>query len=40
MEFDAQLALRLYDEIGLDMPIPRDQYKPMAKLLQWAQHGP
>jgi type III secretion protein U len=36
MEFDPQLAGRLYDEVPLDQPIPRSLYAPVAKLLRWA----
>ncbi len=36
MEFDAQLAGRLYDEVPLDRPIPRSLYAPVATLLRWA----
>jgi len=37
LAFDAALAERLYDEVPLDRPIPRALYKPVAKLLRWAQ---
>ena len=37
MEFDPQLAERLYDEVPQDRPIPRALYAPVAKLLRWAQ---
>lgn len=39
MEFDASLAERLYEEVGLDAHIPRGMYEPVAKLLRWAQGG-
>ena len=37
IEFDAQLAQRLYEDVGLDMPIARALYEPVAKTLRWAQ---
>ncbi len=36
MEFDAQLAGRLYDAVPQDQPIPRSLYAPVARLLRWA----
>jgi type III secretion protein U len=35
MSEDAVLAARLL-EVGLDMPIPRPLYAPVARLLRWA----
>jgi type III secretion protein U len=37
IEFDAQLAQRLYEDVGQDMPIPRALYERVARLLRWAQ---
>ena len=36
-EFDPQLAQRLYEDVGLDMAIPRGLYERVARLLRWAQ---
>jgi type III secretion protein U len=36
-EFDPQLAQRLYEDVGLDMPISRPLYERVAQLLRWAQ---
>lgn len=38
-EEDAQLAQRLFEDVGLDMPVPRPLYAQVAKLLRWAQGG-
>ncbi|OUL98717.1 EscU/YscU/HrcU family type III secretion system export apparatus switch protein [Variovorax sp. JS1663] len=37
MEFEPQLAERLYAEVPVDQPIPRSLFAPVAKLLRWAQ---
>jgi type III secretion protein U len=37
MEFEPRLAEQLYDEVGVDQPIPRPLYEPVARLLRWAQ---
>ena len=37
MEFDADLAERLYEEVPEDMHIPRSLYAPVATLLRWAE---
>jgi type III secretion protein U len=37
MEFEPQLAERIYAEVPVDQPIPRALYAPVAKLLRWAQ---
>ena len=37
MEFEPQLAERLYAEVPVDQAIPRSLFAPVAKLLRWAQ---
>ncbi len=39
MQADAELAARLNEEVGLDMPVPRALYGPVARLLRWAEGG-
>ncbi|MBT2324103.1 EscU/YscU/HrcU family type III secretion system export apparatus switch protein [Variovorax paradoxus] len=37
MEFEPQLAERIYAEVPVDQAIPRSLFAPVAKLLRWAQ---
>jgi len=37
LEFDAELAERLYADVPVDQHIPRSLYAPVARLLRWAE---
>ena len=39
MEFEPRLAEQIYDEVGIDQPIPRPLYEPVARLMRWALGG-